>query len=93
MMGLTPKQARLLAFLRSEALAGRRPTLDRMASYMGQGGRCTSHRMVGELVDRGYIRRVSGRRAYDILRPDGTALRAERLRFIPVSALTWTEGV
>lgn len=55
--GLTPKQAKLLAFI-----AGREacPSIREMAEHMGHRSVSSVHRIIGGLEERGYIRRLPG---------------------------------
>ena len=62
-LGVTPKQYRLLQFLRErESLGLPRPTLDEMAAAIGLKARSGAHRLVEGLEERGYVRRVGGRK-------------------------------
>lgn len=72
MMGLTPNQQRLLAFLRSE-IAGRGlvPTFDEMCRHMGIVSKGGIFRMLNGLQERGHIRRLPGKsRAIELVEPD-----------------------
>jgi len=62
-LGVTPKQYRLLQFLRErESLGGPRPTLDEMAAAIGLKAKSGAHGLVESLEERGYVRRIGGRK-------------------------------
>jgi repressor LexA len=69
MIGLTPRQSRALAFIKTYASAkGYAPTFDEIAGGLGLSGRSGVHRIVAGLEARGAIRRISGRaRAIEIV--------------------------
>jgi repressor LexA len=61
--GLTPKQHRLLQFLRArESQALPAPSLDEMAAALGLKARSGAHRLVAGLEERGFIRRIVARK-------------------------------
>jgi len=61
-LGVTPKQHRLLQFLRErESLGLPRPSLDEMAAAIGLKARSAAHRLVERLEERGYVRRIGAR--------------------------------
>ena len=61
MMGLTEKQATLLAFIQSEYESGRSPTFDEMREAVGLKSKSGVHRLVTSLEERGHIARMKGR--------------------------------
>lgn len=87
MMGLTPKQAELLAFLRSYmARNGYAPSYSDMMAGIGTGSRGHVAELMDCLEECGCIRRLPRRaRAIEIIdRPDARTSDGYRLRFIPV---------
>ena len=61
-LGVTPKQHRLLQFLRErESLGLPAPSLDEMAAAVGLRARSGAHRLVAGLEERGHVRRIAAR--------------------------------
>ena len=72
MIGLTPNQKRLLDFIvKFQSLAGISPNFDEMADAMNLSSKSGIHRILVQLEEKKYIRRLYGRaRAIEILRAD-----------------------
>ncbi len=70
-IGLTPRQATLLAFLESEAAAGRpSPSFQEMADHLGLRSKAGIHRLVTGLEERGHLVRLPHRaRALGVAAP------------------------
>lgn len=61
MMGLTRRQAEVLAFIRARCAAGIvSPTYQEIADHFGIA-KSNVHRMVHALIERGYLRQIHGR--------------------------------
>lgn len=89
-LGLTARQKQALDAIRAyHAQTGRVPTFDVLASRLGLSvnSRSAAHRLVCELVDRGYVTR-EGHGAYRLVHlPLPTHPLSHGWRFIPVSNL------
>lgn len=59
--GLTVLQADLLSLLRREQAAGRSPSFDEMTERLGLASKSGTSRLIGALVERGYIERIPNR--------------------------------
>lgn len=57
MIGLTPKQARVLAYLEAENGAGRFPHLEEIAAANGSANKSTAHFTIKALIERGHVMR------------------------------------
>lgn len=93
MIGLTPKQAHVLAIIRRAAATrqGLAPTYEEISAEMGWISRSTAWHTVERLVDRGYLRRGPMGIELAPLAPGitrrnaaGRIVEAAPLRFIPV---------
>lgn len=76
---LTPKQRELLAFIEQRlAQDGVSPSFDEMREAVGLKSKSGVHRLIGALVERGFLRRLPNRaRALEVIRPlDEPAERA-----------------
>ena len=61
--GLTPKQQQLLQFLRERESQGLpAPSMDEMAAAVGIRSKSGAFRLVEGLAERGYVRRIVGRK-------------------------------
>lgn len=77
MMGLTPRQADCLAYIRSRLEESDvAPSLDEIAAYLGCV-KSSVHRMVDALVERGHLKRLPNRSRGLALAPDAISSRLE----------------
>ena len=68
MIGLTPRQAELFAFIRQQIGAGQVPSLSEMAAHMKTESKSGVHAMLVALEERGLIRRLHNRaRAIELI--------------------------
>jgi SOS-response transcriptional repressor LexA len=85
--GLTPKQHRLLQFLRDQESQGHpAPSLDEMATAVGLKSKSGAHRLVAGLEERGYVRRMLERKR-SIQVTDRAHPAADQLRDALVAAV------
>lgn len=79
MIGLTPRQAELLAFIQKAGPVG--PTVSEMCDAIGARSRGGVQQMLANLEGRGWIRRMPNRhQAIQVLRPLPAGLRAVPVR-------------
>jgi repressor LexA len=92
--GVTPKQHRLLQFLRDRESQGLpAPSLDEMAAAVDIRSKSGAHRLVEGLVERGYVRRIA-RRGRSVRVVDRAPPVANRLRDDLIAAVAaLPEGV
>jgi SOS-response transcriptional repressor LexA len=84
MNALTPKQAELLAYLRS---CDECPSFDEMVRALGLRSKSGVHRLIAALEERGYIKRIPNRARCIELLPEPTLPNENTLSALPTRAL------
>lgn len=83
MIGLTPRQRELLAYLRERDTCPTYREMGRALGYAESNLTQPIHDLLNALEERGYIRRIPGRwRAIEVL-PHPVVINGESYRFIP----------
>ena len=83
MMGLTPRQRDLLAYLREREMC---PSFDEMRRALRLNSNSSVQRLIEALEERGFIRRLPNRaRAIEVLKPlPPVIIKGQPFRFIPM---------
>ncbi len=80
MTGLTHQQARCLGAIQRLTVDGVAPSYDELVPAIGLSSRGAAHRLVTQLVERGFVRRLPGRaRALEVVHTPDPATEIARL--------------